>query len=219
MNLKLQQPVEPLRVALVDDCELVSAGLSALLAPYSDSIGLVKPTSFGDVDIVLFDPLAPPRAGRTDLRHWTARGVRVVVYSWDLRAAVGQIGETEPDGFLSKKASVDQVVHCLRSAGHGERAGTSAPAALRLVDARSGPGLTVRESEVLSMIVQGLSNDEICRRDYVTNNTLKSHIRNLYRKIGVTRRSQAVLWGAQNGFLPRLVEQAPPLRGSYSTAG
>ncbi|WP_460810394.1 response regulator transcription factor [Nocardioides salsibiostraticola] len=207
MNSKLPHIVEaPLRVALVDDCELVSAGLTALLASHGESIVVMSPTSFGgDIDVVLFDPLTPPRAGRADLRHWTSRGARVVVYSWDVRAAVRQLGEVQPSGYLSKRASADQIVNCLRAAARGER--SVAPDAKRLQLVSETPGraaLTVRESEVLSMIVQGLSNEEICRRDYVTNNTLKSHIRNLYRKIGVTRRSQAVLWGAQNGYLPPL---------------
>lgn len=203
MNSELPHKVEAaLRVALVDDCELVSAGLTALLASHEENV-VVSPTRFEDVDIVLFDPLTPPRAGRADLGHWTSRGARVVVYSWDVRAAVRQLGGVQPSGYLSKRASADQIVSCLQKAARGERPVAPDAKRLQLVSDTSGRAvLTVRESEVLSMIVQGLSNEEICRRDYVTNNTLKSHIRNLYRKIGATRRSQAVLWGARNGYLP-----------------
>ena len=204
MNQKSQQYAEVcLRLALVDDCELVRAGLAALLKPYAPRVELVDSTSSGEVDVVLFDPLSPPQARRADLRHWTSRGTRVLVYSWDVRSAVRQAGALQPVGYLSKRAPAEMIVRGLESAARGDLSGAANPNRLRMItENQARTLLTVRESEVLSMIVQGLSNDEICRRDYVTNNTLKSHIRNLYRKIGVTRRSQAVLWGAQNGYLP-----------------
>ena len=63
-------------------------------------------------------------------------------------------------------------------------------------------GLTARESEVLSLITQGLSNQEIADRCYLSINSVKTYIRTAYRKMGVTRRSQAVLWGLAHGFEP-----------------
>lgn len=75
-----------------------------------------------------------------------------------------------------------------------------------LIDAplTATPGLaalTKRELEVLTLITQGLSNDEIARELYVTGNTVKSFVRGAYRKIGVTRRPQAVIWGFQHGLM------------------
>jgi DNA-binding NarL/FixJ family response regulator len=63
-------------------------------------------------------------------------------------------------------------------------------------------GLSERESEVLALICQGLSNDDITKRAYLSINTVKTYIRTLYRKIGVTSRTQAVLWGLDHGFEP-----------------
>ena len=63
-------------------------------------------------------------------------------------------------------------------------------------------GLTARESEVMALIAQGLTNQEIAERAYLSVNSVKTHIRSAYRKIGVERRSQAVLWATRNGFLP-----------------
>lgn len=63
-------------------------------------------------------------------------------------------------------------------------------------------GLSCRESEVLAMIVQGLSNEEIAERTFLSINTVKSYIRSTYRKVGVETRSRAVLWGVDNGFWP-----------------
>ena len=60
--------------------------------------------------------------------------------------------------------------------------------------------LSRREIDVIRLITQGLSNEEIGLELYITNNTVKSFIRTAYRKIGVTRRPQAVLWGVHHGF-------------------
>jgi DNA-binding NarL/FixJ family response regulator len=65
--------------------------------------------------------------------------------------------------------------------------------------------LSPREIDVIRLITQGYSNEEIGRELYVTNNTVKSFVRTAYRKIGATRRSQAVIWGFQNGLLETTV--------------
>jgi DNA-binding NarL/FixJ family response regulator len=63
-------------------------------------------------------------------------------------------------------------------------------------------GLSPREVEVLSLVTMGMSNQEIADRLFLTINTLKSHIRQAYKKIGVTSRAQAVAWCMQHGFAP-----------------
>ena len=61
--------------------------------------------------------------------------------------------------------------------------------------------LTARERETLAHIATGKSNDEIARQMEISLNSVKSYIRSAYRKLGVTRRSQAVIWGFQHGLL------------------
>ena len=61
-------------------------------------------------------------------------------------------------------------------------------------------GLTDRESEILALITQGNSNAEVAKLTYLSPNTVKSYIRTIYRKINVTSRTQAVLWGVRHGF-------------------
>ena len=63
-------------------------------------------------------------------------------------------------------------------------------------------GLSSREAEVIGLITQGKTNDQIARQLYLSPNTLKRYIRTAYRKIGVERRSQAVAWGYENGMAP-----------------
>ncbi len=62
--------------------------------------------------------------------------------------------------------------------------------------------LSAREAEVLALITQGYTNNDIASRSYLSINSVKSYIRSAYRKIGVERRSQAVRWGMENGMLP-----------------
>ena len=73
-------------------------------------------------------------------------------------------------------------------------------------------GLSAREAEVVALITQGLSNDEIAKMTYLSINSVKTYIRGAYRKIGISRRSQAVIWGMQHGFEPDTarVLAAPP---------
>jgi two-component system, NarL family, response regulator LiaR len=61
-------------------------------------------------------------------------------------------------------------------------------------------GLTARESEVLCLITQGLTNAQIVERTQLSINSIKSYIRSCYRKIGVDSRSRAVLWGVDHGM-------------------
>ena len=65
-----------------------------------------------------------------------------------------------------------------------------------------GEGLTDRESEILALITQGMSNAEVAGLTFLSPNTVKSYIRTIYRKIGVESRTQAVLWGVRHGFTP-----------------
>ena len=81
-----------------------------------------------------------------------------------------------------------------RPDGPGPSPGWTGPASTK--------GLTERESEILALITQGLSNAEVSARTFLSPNTVKSYIRTVYRKIGVSSRTQAVLWGVDNGFSP-----------------
>ena len=68
-------------------------------------------------------------------------------------------------------------------------------------------GLTAREAEIIALITQGLSNQEIAERSYLSINSVKTYIRTAYRKIGVERRAQAVLWGIKHGFEPDVLRR------------
>nr|WP_227467367.1 LuxR C-terminal-related transcriptional regulator [Nocardioides lijunqiniae] len=67
--------------------------------------------------------------------------------------------------------------------------------------------MSSRETEIVSLIVRGLSNQEIADTAYLSINSVKTYIRTAYRKMGVTRRSQAVVWAMQHGFGPASADE------------
>ncbi|MDO9457321.1 response regulator transcription factor, partial [Nocardioides sp.] len=131
---------------------------------------------------------------------------RVVVYTWNFHPElVSMARDLGVHGYLSKALSGRELVAALESVHAGETV-ISTPAAKARNTAGDWPGrgegLSDREAEVLALITQGKSNAEVAALTYLSPNTVKSYIRGLYRKIEVDSRTQAVLWGVRNGFLP-----------------
>lgn len=158
----------------------------------------------GVADILIYDPQLHALASLKHVRRSPA-GIDVA-YSWSTRADV--VEEARRDGavvFLSKQLSADELVTAIRAlrAGHRGRY-LVLPYVEPLAQQSERPGgLTERELEVIELITHGYSNDEIARRLFLSVNSVKSYIRTAYRRIGATRRSQAVLWGIQQGLAPR----------------
>jgi NarL family two-component system response regulator LiaR len=99
--------------------------------------------------------------------------------------------------------SAEQLAEVIRAAMEGHL--DEVPGA-RVSDDSAYPGkeagLSRRESEVLALIVQGRSNQEVADECFLSVNSVKTYIRSAYRKIGVSQRAQAVVWGMQHGFRP-----------------
>jgi NarL family two-component system response regulator LiaR len=72
------------------------------------------------------------------------------------------------------------------------------------VPASATHDLSSREAQIVALIVRGLSNQEIAEAAFLSINSVKTYIRTAYRKMGVTRRSQAVVWAMQHGFDPEV---------------
>jgi NarL family two-component system response regulator LiaR len=212
------------RVALVNDYPLVVAGLAALLAPHADRIEVVELDSrvpvARNVDVILHDAFA-----YTDgLADYLRSSARVIVYTFvEAPDAISMVLSAGAAGYVFKGISTRELVVAIERVHAGEqvvqlgdessRAGTEGAQPEEGDGHGTWPGreagLTVRESEVLALICRGLSNQEIADRVYLSINSVKTYIRTAYRKINVSTRSQAVLWGVRNGFTPQQ-ERVPP---------
>jgi len=201
----------PLRVRLVRECDLVRAGLEALLADHADRVTLVSPdpAHVGDrSDVALVDPFTRPTGsleGPAPTQVPRPPGAaRVAVFTWEVRDGYiekAMLGGA--DGYLSKALAAHELVMALEKVHAGERL-----VALDGVRRATEPpertprsvGLTPRESHVVAMIAAGAANKEIALRLDLSMNTVKSHIRTAYRAMGVTSRTQAVIWAVEHGL-------------------
>lgn len=204
---------KPLTVALVDDYDVVLAGLAHMFDRYRDRVLVAEVDANAalddSVDIVLYDSFAQPESDHHEIAELlaNARARRVVVYTWNFQPdLVATALEQGVHGYLSKTLGAKDLVEALEAV-HGGQIVVSEPRGR----APSAPGLdwpgrlegiTDRESEILALITQGKSNAEVAKLTYLSPNTVKSYIRSVYRKIGASSRTQAVLWGVSNGFTP-----------------
>lgn len=206
----LPAATRPLRVAIVNDYEVVVAGVAAMLDKFRDRVEVVeydiRLPVVKDVDLVLFDTfalVADRGIGVRDLVH--SGGPKVVLYTWTTDpCSVEDAMAQGAVGHLSKAMSPADLVTALE----GIHAGVPAPVALDEPVNHHGSGdwpghefdLAPREAEVLALIAQGLTNDEIAKALYLSINSIKTYIRTGYHKIDVQRRSQAVAWALGHGF-------------------
>ncbi len=210
----------PIRLAIVNDYEIVVAGVAAMLSPHQDRVTVVELDSglpvMSHVDVILYDTFGQVQGDGVDLEDLVRdSGARVVIFSWNVQPDLVERAITHgAAGYISKGLGADEVIDALEQVHAGK---VVVPLEHEQVDRGAGMwpgrewGLTEREAEVLALITQGLSNQEIAERSYLSINSVKTYIRTAYRKIGVTRRSQAVVWGMKHGFEPdhlRVVETA-----------
>lgn len=200
-----------IRVAVNDDYELVVSGVAGILAPYADRVAVVEldanvPTT-SDVDIVLYDTFGQDQGADIDISSLDrAGGPKVVVFSWNIqRELVHGAISAGASGYLWKGMPAPDMVAALEEVHAGR---TVTPPSDASPDLETGAwpgqefGLTAREAEVVALITQGFTNQELADKVYLSINSVKSYIRTAYKKMGVTRRSQAVAWGLNHGFAP-----------------
>ncbi|MDQ0261140.1 response regulator transcription factor [Sinomonas atrocyanea] len=202
-----------IRAALVNDYEVVAQGLVSMLREYRDAVRVVEVdlsrTVGQPVDITLYDTFAATQGDGEAVRKLAANPLagKVVVYSWNLDPAlVSAALANGATAYVSKSLPARHLVSALQAVHRGELRAL-APADGSGTGVRGDwpgreEGLTPREAEVLALITQGLGNAEICERTHLSINSVKTFIRSCYRRIGVTNRSQAILWGIEHGFRP-----------------
>ncbi|MEU9157053.1 response regulator transcription factor [Streptomyces sp. NPDC048417] len=214
---------KPARVVVADDQTVVREGIVMLLG-LLPGVEVVGAAGDGEEAVRLVAELAPDvvlmdlRMPRCDGVEATRRirseypGTQVVVLTTfaddeslfpALRAGAR--------GYLTKDAGGDEIVRAVQSVLSGD-AGLSPSIQRRLLERLSQPepapvateapdGLTVRETEVLVLIAEGLTNQEIARRLHVSTATVKTHINNLFSKTGLKDRAQAVRYAYGKGLV------------------
>lgn len=209
--------VEPIRLLLADDHTVVRAGLRAVLdgepglqvvAEASSGEEAVELAGREQVDVVLMDlQFGSGIGGAAATAQITARpgAPRVLVLTtYDTDADVLAAIEAGATGYLLKDAAPEELAAAVRTAAAG-RSALGPTIAERLVDRVRDRGsvLSPREIEVLSLLAEGLSNQEIGRRLFLSQATVKTHLVHIYAKLRVDSRTAAVAAGQARGLIRR----------------
>jgi DNA-binding NarL/FixJ family response regulator len=207
--------VAPVTIALVNDYELVLAGLAAMLRPYRDRLVVlehaVDRAPDRKVDVSLFDTYgaAADQLQRVrELAEDPSAGA-VVVFSFSTHPdLVHEALGAGAAGFVSKTVRARQLAEAVLSVADGRRVVLTPPPHRHRDGGVVWPGrdrqLSARDSELLVLLRQGCTNREIAERLYLSENTVKTHLRRLFAKLGVSNRTQAAMVATENeAFRPR----------------
>jgi DNA-binding NarL/FixJ family response regulator len=207
---------EPVRVVIVDDNDLFLGGLRSILS-LEDDIDVVGQAGDGRAaavlvaatapDVVLMDVRMPKRSGIEACRAIKDAAPAtciIMLTASDEGADLYDALKQGASGYLLKDSSIDEVADAVRLAGEGH-ALISPSMATKLLDefkqvARADrpavrtPRLTERELEVLRLVAQGLNNRDIGRQLFISEHTVKNHVRNMLEKLQLHSRLEAVMY-------------------------
>ncbi len=205
-----------IRILLVDDHSVVRQGLRMFLGldPELDIVGdavngaeAVQKAHALHPDVILMDLLMPVMDGVTAigvLRQELPEIEIIALTSVLDDSHVFNAMRAGATGYLLKDTEADDLCRAIKSAAAGQvqLAPQVATRLLREVAAPDSPEtLTTRETEVLRLLAQGLSNKEIARALIIGEKTVKTHVSHILAKLGVVSRTQAVLFAMSSGLV------------------
>jgi DNA-binding NarL/FixJ family response regulator len=201
-----------IRILVADDERLFRAGLRLLLerapairvvAEAATGAEAVAQYALHRPDVALLDLRFPDMCGVEAIRAIREQFLiaRIVV----LTACAGdedvyQSLRAGARAYLSKDATPEELIDCIERVHRGETI-VPPPAAAKLAERTAGPGLTDRELAVLRLIAAGRSNKEIAADLYITEGTVKTHVKHILERLGVQDRTQAVTAALRRGFV------------------
>jgi DNA-binding NarL/FixJ family response regulator len=206
-----------IRVLLADDHPIIRSGIRLLLEQAPD-ISVVGETDRGnDVvklverlkpDVLLLDMEMPGQSGVDVAQELQQIGaaVRVLVLSaYDDDEYIASLLATGAAGYLTKEEALNTIVDAVRGVARGEegwfsrRAAAQVAALARKEQSRPGVNLTEREEEVLKMLAEGWTNLRMANTLSVSERTVRFHLSNIYEKLGVSSRGEAISWALKRG--------------------
>ena len=212
--------VEPIRVLVVDDHALFRRGLEMVLAQESD-IEVVGEAGDGaeavdkaaDLlpDVVLMDVRMPRRSGIeacTAIKDVTPTTRIIMLTISDEENDLYDAIKAGATGYLLKEISIDEVATAIRAVAGGQSLISPAMASKLLTEFATlvkrddrqqvpAPRLTDRELEVLRLVARGLNNKDVAKQLFISENTVKNHVRNILEKLQLHSRMEAVVYAVR----------------------
>lgn len=200
----------PIRLIVADDHPSLLAGLVAILERQPDLKVIAEAGSGREVvesmdtaDVYILDLRMPNGDGVETIKALVARdpAVKVLVLTtYDNEEDIFHALEAGARGYLLKDTTKEEIVEAVRRVYQGERYLPQAIAA-RLADRLIRPQLTPREIDVLRLASRGRTNKEMASAMFISEETVKSHMKSLFLKLGVHDRTQAVAVSIQRGLI------------------
>jgi DNA-binding NarL/FixJ family response regulator len=208
------------RIMIVDDQTLFRSGLGRLLdaddrvtvvGEASDGSDAVKMAATLKPDVVLMDIKMPQLDGIEATRRIVTENPEVKVLmltTFEADNHVIQALKAGASGYVLKDSQPDAIVTSILAVMAGERVMASAVAnrVLEMLTGTSTPkefydGLTAREVEVLKMLATGMANKQIAYKLRISEKTVRNHVSNMYEKLDIYDRAQAVLYAVRKGLV------------------
>jgi two-component system NarL family response regulator len=216
---------ERLRVLVCDDHALFRRGLQMVLeqepdlelvGEASDGVEAVQKAQELMPDVVLMDVRMPRRSGieaAGDIKDMLPHVKILMLTISDEEADLYEAIKAGASGYLLKEIPIDEVAEAIRSVWAGQSRISPSMASKLLTEFAAmskassekpqvpAPRLTDREMEVLKLVAQGLNNRDIAKRLFISENTVKNHIRNILEKLHLHSRMEAVVYAVREKLL------------------
>lgn len=205
-----------IRIVVVDDHEMVRAGVRAILDPDPDFDIVGEASSANDLqelvdrahpDVVLLDARLPGISGPDACRQLTERhpDVRVLIVSVftdkDLVEACINAGAS---GYVVKDIERFALKDSIRAVHRGQAVmspSVTKPVLDRVRESTPQPELNEKQLQIMRLVGEGYSNKEIASKIYLSENTVKTHLQEIFRKLGVRNRVEAALRASKEGWI------------------
>jgi len=200
-----------IKVAIVNDFEVIAHGLAAMLAPWRHRVEIVELEVGGapdcPADVALLDTFG--QSDRVAIRveeivqGSAARHVAIYTFDFD-PMRIAEAERLGVSGYLSKGTPAEQLADDLVAVAAGRRVVHQASFRRPSPVGRRWPGqehgLSEREAEVLSLVSRGLTNRAVAHAMHLSEDTVKTHLKSVYRKLGIRNRASATRFAIRSGI-------------------
>ncbi|NPT42768.1 response regulator [Paraburkholderia sp. 1N] len=205
-------PLAKIRVLIADDHVAVREGLAAMIGRQADTMVVGEAANGREAvdlwqkhrpDVTLLDlrmPVLDGVSAISEIHHQDASARIIILTTFDSDSEIAGAIKAGAKGYLLKDAPREELFDCIRKVHAGE---TCIPPSLvaKLAAGMSSEALTSRELDVLTLLARGKSNKEIGGNLYISETTVKSHLRSVFTKLNVVSRTEAIAVATRRGLI------------------